>query len=67
MMSQKWKSIPMDISSFTAEDLEAFGGIEELSDYEIVRSDGTSNKQKKRKKTKTNKVYRIFQVVLIFL
>ncbi|KAF8787275.1 ATP-dependent RNA helicase DDX24-like [Argiope bruennichi] len=55
MKSQKWKAIPMDMSSFTAEDLEAFGGIEELSDYEIIRSDGSSNKQKKRKKTKTNK------------
>ncbi|CAL1286602.1 unnamed protein product [Larinioides sclopetarius] len=55
MKSQKWKAVPMDISSFTAEDLETFGGIEELSDYEILRSDGTSSKQKKRKKTKTTK------------
>ncbi|GIX94361.1 ATP-dependent RNA helicase DDX24 [Caerostris extrusa] len=55
MKAQKWKTVPMDVSGFTAEDLEMFGGIEELSDYEIVKSDNTKIKSKKRKKTKGEK------------
>ncbi|GFU31937.1 ATP-dependent RNA helicase DDX24 [Nephila pilipes] len=55
MDSPKWKSVPTDMSDLTMEDLEMFGGLEELNstDYKIVRPN-SKRKTKKRKKENCN-------------
>lgn len=54
MDSQKWQSVPIDMGSIPLEELEMLGGgLEELTDYEIVKSD-SKTKAKKRKKEKGN-------------
>ncbi|GFY52560.1 ATP-dependent RNA helicase DDX24 [Trichonephila inaurata madagascariensis] len=53
MDALEWKSVPMDVSNITMEELQMFGGIEEISDYEILGSDSkTVAKPIKRKKEK---------------
>nr|XP_042904035.1 ATP-dependent RNA helicase DDX24 isoform X2 [Parasteatoda tepidariorum] len=50
----KWKQVAIDTSQLDPSELEQFGGIEELSDYEILRP-GSKKSDQKGKKLKKKK------------
>lgn len=53
--NNKWKSVAIDEDLLRSDEFENFGGLEELSDYEIIKDTGESDK-KRKKKQKSKKV-----------